>query len=243
MIPPSEVKVFVILSPVGPYFKDGFQPIKLYADTVNVRAWPGGVGRNKLGGNYAPSVEPSRLAAAKHGCSQVLWLFGEDKQVTEVGSMNIFFVIRSEDGTYMELNTPPLDRGDILPGVTRRSVLELTRDWISSNPQKSFTFNSLPLVVSERWITLNEISAASKAGRLLEVFGCGTAALLCPVQSIVSDDFEIEIPTPSVSGQSSLMSLIWKPLSDIQVHKKFFNVFCWFSFAFSTVDSPIRGQW
>ena len=208
----------MILSPVGPYFKDGFQPIKLFADTANVRAWPGGVGNNKVGGNYAPSIEPSRVAAERHGCSQVLWLFGPDRQVTEVGSMNIFFVLRSADSKHVELVTPPLDRGDILPGVTRRSVLELTREWAKGDESTSrFTFDGLPLAVSERWITLGEIAAANGEGRLLEVFGCGTAALLCPVASIVSQDSEIIISTPSTSKQPSLMSLIWKSLSDIQV--------------------------
>ena len=207
----------MILSPVGPYFKDGFQPIKLFADTANVRAWPGGVGSNKVGGNYAPSIEPSRMAAERHGCSQVLWLFGPDRQVTEVGSMNIFFVLRDANGKHVELVTPPLDRGDILPGVTRRSVLELTREWTNDTSHSEFTFDGLPVVVSERWITLDEIAAANSQGRLVEVFGCGTAALLCPVASIVSEDSEIIVPTPSASNHPSLMSLIWKSLSDIQV--------------------------
>ena len=72
--PSTEVKVFVIMSPVGPYYDEGFKPIKLYADAENVRAWPGGVGNAKLGGNYGPTIAP-QMAAAKHGCAQILWLW------------------------------------------------------------------------------------------------------------------------------------------------------------------------
>ena len=68
------IKVFVILSPVGPYFKEGLKPIRLYADTLHVRAWPGGSGKFKLGANYGPTIEPTRLAAEKYGCSQVLFI-------------------------------------------------------------------------------------------------------------------------------------------------------------------------
>jgi branched-chain amino acid aminotransferase len=217
----NEVKVFVILSPVGPYFKDGFKPVKLFADSTNVRAWPGGAGGVKIGGNYAPTIEPSRIAAEKHGCSQILWLFGPDKQITEVGSMNICFVLQSKDGKTIELVTPPLDRGDILPGVTRRSVLELTRHWVSQNEDIHHTPEAKKLHVSERWITIDEVVQAQKENRLLEVFGCGTAALLCPVKSIVYEDTEIEIPTPSLTpGSKSVMASIWKTISDIQYGRK-----------------------
>lgn len=67
----DHVKLFVILSPVGPYYKSGFKPIRLYADTKNVRAWPGGVGNTKVGGNYGPTIYPSQVAAKEHGCAQV----------------------------------------------------------------------------------------------------------------------------------------------------------------------------
>lgn len=121
----NQAKVYVITSPVGPYYESGFKPIKLYADDKNVRAWPGGVGASKVGGNYGPTINPQMLAAAK-GCAQVLWLFPEDGDhfVTEVGAMNVFFVIETTAGE-TELITAPLDRGDILPGVTRRSLLKL----------------------------------------------------------------------------------------------------------------------
>ena len=149
---------------------------------------------------------------------QVLWLFGEERQVTEVGSMNICFVFRSKDGSAVELVTAPLDRGDILPGVTRRSVLELAREWIEMKEDKKLTPNGLPLKVAERWVTMGEIIEAKKEGRLLEVFGCGTAALLCPVESIVFEEHEIMIPVPSLSADSkSLVSAISREIYDIQV--------------------------
>ncbi len=85
----EQIKLYVILSPVGPYYKSGFVPIKLFADTVNVRAWPGGVGNAKVGGNYGPTIEPSKKAASL-GCSQVLWLFGADHQITEVLPLHEF---------------------------------------------------------------------------------------------------------------------------------------------------------
>mmetsp|Transcript_20050 Transcript_20050/g.34107 ORF Transcript_20050/g.34107 Transcript_20050/m.34107 type:complete len:306 (+) Transcript_20050:166-1083(+) len=84
--PSNHVKVYAILSPVGPYYKSGFKPVKLFADTTNARAWPGGVGAAKVGGNYGPTILPSKQASEKHGSNQVLWLYGEDHQITEVGA-------------------------------------------------------------------------------------------------------------------------------------------------------------
>lgn len=144
-------KVYCILSPVGPYYRGGFNPIKLYADTDNVRAWPGGAGNAKVGGNYAPTILPSKKAQAL-GCSQILWLFGKEHYATEVGAMNMFFFLRKPNGG-TELVTAPLSNGDILPGVTRRSILELTRDWNEFE-------------VNERWISLKEIQEAAKSGRV-----------------------------------------------------------------------------
>lgn len=149
----EQVKLYTILSPVGPYYRSGFKPVRLYADTHNVRAWPGGVGNAKVGGNYAPTIFPSQQAAKAHGCSQVLWLFGEDHQVTEVGAMNMFFVIKNAQTGETELITPPLTRGDILPGVTRDSILGIGRTWNH-------------LTVQERFITMKEVREASKEGRV-----------------------------------------------------------------------------
>jgi branched-chain amino acid aminotransferase len=205
-VQPSEhIKLFVILSPVGPYFKDGFKPVSLLADTNNVRAWPGGAGNAKVGGNYAPTIAPARAAAASSGVSQILWLFGPEHTVTEVGAMNIFFLIKKKDGKGTELITAPLTNGDILPGVTRRSILELTRQWGEFE-------------VNERWITMKDIVQAGSEGRLLEAFGAGTAAVISPVKSILYQGENIEFPVGS--GQGGEVSLrLWKSLYDIQYGK------------------------
>lgn len=196
---PLECKIFVIMSPVGPYYAEGFKPIKLYADTENVRAWPGGVGNTKVGGNYAPCIAP-QMAAAKKGCSQVLWLFGEDHEITEVGAMNIFFFLINEQGE-KELITAPLTRGDILPGVTRRSMLELARNWGEFK-------------VSERYLQMGELLKASKEGRLIEAFGAGTAAVVAPVKGIHYKGEDIMFPTGEKAG--ALTQRMWDNIISIQ---------------------------
>ncbi|KAJ7900090.1 aminotransferase [Mycena olivaceomarginata] len=134
--PPNEALLFVILSPVGPYYASGFKPIALYGTTEFVRAAPGGTGAYKLGVNYAPGVLPQKAAAAL-GYAQNLWLHGEEHELTEVGTMNMFL-----------LNSlpPPLD-GMILPGVTRDSVLTLAREHVSGKRLPNLTEK---LKVSER---------------------------------------------------------------------------------------------
>ena len=199
----TSCKLYVILSPVGPYYKSGFKPIRLLANTKDVRAWPGGVGNSKLGGNYGPTILPATNANAQ-GCEQVLWLFGEDHQITEVGAMNIFFVLKKADGG-KELVTAPLTRGDILPGVTRRSILELARNWEKKDPSLS---------VSERWLTMREIAAAGKDGRLLEAFGAGTAVVIAPVKGIMYDGVEIKVPTGDEIGP--VAKKMWTAVTDIQ---------------------------
>lgn len=153
----EQVKFYTILSPVGPYYRSGFQPVKLFADTTNVRAWPGGVGNAKVGGNYAPTIKPSQEAAKAHGCSQILWLYGEDHQVTEVGAMNMFFVMKNKTTNALELITPPLTRGDILAGVTRDSILGIGRTW------------SNLLSIQERFITMKEVREAAQEGRVSNI--------------------------------------------------------------------------
>ncbi|KAM4901224.1 branched-chain-amino-acid aminotransferase, cytosolic isoform 6-T6 [Sylvia borin] len=124
---PTKALLYVILSPVGAYFASGsFNPISLWADPKYVRAWKGGTGDCKLGGNYGSAIY-AQQEALEFGCQQVLWLYGEDHQITEVGTMNLFLYWINEDGEN-ELATPPLD-GIILPGVTRQSILDLARSW------------------------------------------------------------------------------------------------------------------
>ncbi|RWS17847.1 branched-chain-amino-acid aminotransferase: cytosolic-like protein [Dinothrombium tinctorium] len=191
--------LYVILSPVGAYFSTGVKPVKLYADPKYVRAWPGGSGSHKLGSNYGPTVAVQSIAEAK-GCQQVLWLYGEDHQLTEVGTMNIFVYMINEAGE-KELVTPPLSDGIILPGVTRISLLELARQW---NEFK----------VSERRITMKEVIKALNEKRLLEIFGSGTACVVCPVGCIhyFNQDFLI----PTMDHKEPLIFRFLKSLTDIQ---------------------------
>ncbi len=113
--------LFVICSPVGPYFKEGFKAISLYATNQYARAWRGGAGSFKIGANYSPTIKPQLLAQQK-GHSQILWLV--DNELSEAGTMNIW-IHRKRNGK-QELITPPLD-GTILPGVTRDSILKLAK--------------------------------------------------------------------------------------------------------------------
>ncbi|MCU0276070.1 MAG: branched-chain amino acid aminotransferase [Acidobacteria bacterium] len=161
--PSSEYLFYIILSPVGPYFKEGFNPVSLWVSDTYSRAGSGGTGEAKTGGNYAGSLLAT-LEATKKGYSQVLWLdAGEHRYVEEVGAMNIFFVIDNK------LVTPALS-GTILQGITRKSVMELAPE--------------LGIAVEERRIAIDEVVAGIASGRVSEVFGAGTAAVISPVGKI-----------------------------------------------------------
>jgi len=156
-------RFFIILSPVGAYYKEGFNPIKIWVTDKYVRAVRGGMGEVKTAGNYAASLYAGE-EANRQGYTQVLWLDGvELKYVEEVGSMNIFFVINDE------LVTPSLS-GGILSGITRDTVIRLAQNW------------GMP--VSERRISIDELIDIYDAGSLQEVFGSGTAAVISPVGEI-----------------------------------------------------------
>ncbi|KAI8646433.1 aminotransferase [Parasitella parasitica] len=176
--PPTSAKLFVIGCPVGPYYKTGFNAVRLLATTEYVRAWPRGTGEAKIGGNYAPGLLPQRLAS-QQGYQQNLWLFGEQHQLTEVGTMNLFMLLKNDDGD-LELVTPPLD-GSILPGVTRDSIIGLAKEW------KEFE-------VSERTMTMPELRELAKAGRVVEMFGAGTACVVSPIKEIGYMGEDIKIP-------------------------------------------------
>lgn len=124
-------------------------------------------------------MKPGAEAMAR-GYSQILWLHGDDDQVTEVGAMNVFFFLLREGGK-RELVTPPLTRGDILPGVTRQSILDLTRKWGEFD-------------VVERSITMPEVRDAVEQGRLIEAFGAGTAAVVTPISHIQYKGNDLEVP-------------------------------------------------
>lgn len=177
--PPGSAMLYVIASPVGPYYPTGFKAVSLEATDYAVRAWPGGVGASKLGANYAPCIVP-QMQAATRGFHQNLWLFRdvdpstgkEEDFVTEVGTMNLFAAIVNKEGQ-KELMTAPLD-GTILEGVVRDSVLELARERMAPEGWK----------ISERKFTMRELKEAADEGRMLEVFGSGTAATVSPVRAI-----------------------------------------------------------
>ncbi|GAB6180551.1 branched-chain amino acid aminotransferase [Desulfotomaculum defluvii] len=161
--PSSEYIFYIIISPVGAYYKGGFKPIKLYVEDIFVRSNIGGVGDVKTGGNYAASLMAGHKAQQK-GFSQVLWLDGrERKYVEEVGAMNMFFVYGNK------LVTPMLT-GSILPGITRASVLELAK--------------YLGLETEERLISIDEVIEGINSGTITEAFGSGTAAVISPVGSL-----------------------------------------------------------
>uniref|UniRef100_A0A060T3E4 Branched-chain-amino-acid aminotransferase n=1 Tax=Blastobotrys adeninivorans TaxID=409370 RepID=A0A060T3E4_BLAAD len=200
---PSSALLYVIASPVGPYYKSGFEAVRLEASHGAVRAWPGGVGNKKLGANYAPTVVP-QIDAAKRGYQQILWLFGDDGVVTEAGTMNAFFVFKDNQG-HKELVTAPLD-GTILEGVTRDSILALARERL--NPDE--------WTVSERYYTINEILEKSKQGLLVEAFGAGTAAIVSPIKEVGYKNESIHVPLQEGKEAGALTEQMMNWILDIQ---------------------------
>ncbi|MCD7947226.1 MAG: branched-chain amino acid aminotransferase [Oscillospiraceae bacterium] len=162
----------VICCPVGAYYAEGINPIRIFVENEDVRAVKGGTGFSKCGGNYAASIRAS-ARAEEQGYAQVLWLDGvHRKYIEEVGSTNIFFQL---DGAVV---TPVLN-GSVLPGITRKSCLELLRNW------------GVP--VEERLVSVEEIFKAGKNGALDEAFGSGTAAVISPVGEMCWKDTHITI--------------------------------------------------
>ena len=159
--PSATYRCIIMASPVGAYYKEGINPVKIKVENGYTRAVRGGLGSAKTAANYAASLFAG-TQAQKDGYAQVLWLDAISREVIdEVGAMNIMFLIGDE------LITPSLEHGTILAGVTRDSVLTIARDW--------------GMKVTERNITIDEVYAAYKSGELKEVFGTGTAAVISPV--------------------------------------------------------------
>jgi branched-chain amino acid aminotransferase len=185
-------RFFIITSPVGAYYAEGFNPVKLITAQKYVRAVEGGTGFAKAAGNYAASFLPAQKAQ-KMGFTQVLWLDAKDHvYVEEVGTMNIHFII---DG---KLITPKLT-GSILPGVTRRSVIQLAKEW--------------GMEVEERMISIDEVLSSHEEGRLEEVFGSGTAAVISPVGTIEHNGKQITITEGKVGP---VAAKFFKAITDIQ---------------------------
>lgn len=179
--PSSMYKFMIILSPVGAYYKEGLNPVKIWIEDEYVRAVRGGIGEAKTGGNYAASLLSQEKAHAA-GFSQVLWLDGiEHKYIEEVGAMNIFFKIAGKIVT-------PMLNGSILPGVTRNSVIEVCKDW--------------GYEVEERRISAYELYESAKNGMLEEVFGSGTAAVISPVGTLKFGEEIFEINNSEIGEVS-----------------------------------------
>ncbi|MCP9265755.1 Branched-chain-amino-acid aminotransferase [Dirofilaria immitis] len=195
----EQALLFVLTGPVGQYYSTGFKPVSLYADPTCCRSFPGGVGQYKMGCNYAPTILISKIAASKN-CQQVLWLFGEEQWITEVGSMNIFMYWENEQGDN-ELVTAPLYDGIILPGITRDSILHLGRQMHD-------------IKVTERYVQMEE---------MYEMFGTGTACVVSPVDRILyknpsTGDFE-EMTIPTITHKPNLMQKLYQTVVDIQYGK------------------------
>jgi branched-chain amino acid aminotransferase len=165
--PANKYLFYIIIGPVGSYYREGLNPIKIYVEDRYVRAVPGSTGDTKTAGNYANSLLAAE-EAKKRGFTQVLWLDGCEKRwVEEVGTMNMFFVIDDE------IITAPL-AGSILAGITRDSVIRIVRDW--------------GLKMKEKSVSIDEVFVAATSGRLREAFGTGTAAVISPVGQITYKD-------------------------------------------------------
>ncbi|MBE5960093.1 MAG: branched-chain amino acid aminotransferase [Lachnospiraceae bacterium] len=193
---PSDRYLFIIiLSPVGAYYPEGLNPVKIWIEDEYVRAVKGGIGEAKTGGNYVASLA-SQVKAHDEGYSQVLWLDGvERKYIEEVGAMNIFFKINGKIVT-------PMLNGSILPGVTRASVIELCREW--------------GYEVEERRISVDELYEAGKDGSLEEVFGTGTAAVISPVGHLRFEDHVLQIKD---GGIGPVSQKLYDTITGIQLGK------------------------
>ena len=191
-------KFVIIASPVGSYYKEGINPVKIMIESEDVRAVRGGTGYAKCGGNYAASNRAGEKAE-KQGYSQVLWLDGvERKYIEEVGAMNVMFKIGDEIVT-------PMLSGSILPGITRKSCIEVLKG-------EGYT-------VSERLLSIDELGEALHNGTLKEAWGCGTAAVVSPIGELLykGEKFVInngEIGEVTQSLYDTLTGIQWGKIED-----------------------------
>ena len=162
----------IIASPSGSYYKEGINPVKIMIEAEDVRAVKGGTGAVKCGGNYAASNRAGEKAS-RQGYSQVLWLDGvHRKYIEEVGAMNVMFKINGEIVT-------PMLTGSILPGITRKSCIEVLK-------KKGYKVN-------ERLLSIDELIEALESGALEEAWGCGTAAVVSPIGKFSYNGKEYEV--------------------------------------------------
>lgn len=188
----------IICSPVGAYYAEGLNPVKIAIEHEDVRAVRGGTGYAKCGGNYAASLRAGKRAAEK-GYTQVLWLDGVSrKYIEEVGSMNVMFKIGGR------IVTPALT-GSVLPGITRKSCIELLRSW--------------GYEVEERLLSVDELIAAARDGSLEEAFGTGTAAVVSPIGKLAYEGEEYTVGDGGIGGVTqrlydTLTGIQWGTRSD-----------------------------
>lgn len=192
-VQPADHLIFcIICSPVGSYYAEGLNPVKIHVEQEYVRAVKGGMGYAKTGGNYAASLK-AQAEAQKENFSQVLWLDGiERKYIEEVGAMNIFFVIGNE------IVTPKL-QGSILSGITRMSTIELLESWGHK--------------VIERQISIDELAEYYDNGELKECFGTGTAAVISPVGTLKWGEKIMDINNNKIGA---ITQKLYDSLTDIQ---------------------------
>ncbi len=189
----------IVTSPVGCYYPEGLNPVKIAIESREVRAVRGGTGFTKCGGNYAASLHAGAAAEAK-GFSQVLWLDGvEQKYIEEVGAMNVMFKIGGK------IVTPSLAKGTVLPGITRKSALEVLRSW--------------GYEIEERDISVDELIAAAEDGTLEEAWGTGTAAVISPIGQIIYEDKAHTINRFEIGGLTqklydTITGIQWGKLDD-----------------------------
>ena len=190
--PAHHLIFMVILSPVGCYYPEGINPVKIYVEREYVRAVKGGTGFAKTAGNYASSLKAQEVAA-EQGYTQVLWLDGvERKYIEEVGTMNVFFKIGGK------IVTPAL-QGSILGGITRMSCIEMLKSW--------------GMDVEERPLALQEVIDAAANGTLEEAFGTGTAAVISPIGELKVDDNVIVINNGQIGATAQKL---YDTLTDLQ---------------------------
>ena len=194
----KEALFAIICSPVGAYYAEGINPVKIAIESEDVRAVRGGTGYAKCGGNYAASLRAGERAE-RNGYTQVLWLDGvERKYIEEVGAMNVMFKI---DG---KIVTPALT-GSVLPGITRKSSIELLRDW--------------GYEVEERLLSVDELFGAAESGKLDEAWGTGTAAVVSPIGHLFYNGKEYtvsnnEIGTLTQKLYDNLTGIQWGKVED-----------------------------
>jgi len=194
--PAKHLLFVIILSPVGAYYPNGLDPVKIFVETNYVRAVKGGMGFTKTAGNYASSLK-AQSDAEKMNYTQVLWLDGvERKYIEEVGTMNVFFLIGDE------IITPAL-QGSILSGITRMSTIDILRSW--------------GMTVTERPISIQELADASDKGLLKEVFGTGTAAVISPVGELKWGEKKIVVNNGEIGA---LSQKLYDTLTGIQWGKE-----------------------